>query len=431
MKRLVLFILLTALLVATSVWLADRPGEVMIRWQGWRVDTSVPVALLLVVTAVAALLALARLVAAVLRSPGRFLRARRDRRRSEGYRALTDGLAAVASGDTRQAKKLAKRADKLLADRSLTGLLTAQAAEMTGDEAEARRRFEDMLGRAETAYLGLKGLLALALKAGDREAALDYARRAWALRPGAEDLATTLFELQALAGQWTEAEATLAEVKRRGSMAGAELLHRQALVLLERSRAAGPAQALDLAVKAHQADPMLVEATVEAAEHLHRAGKDRKAAAVIENTWRAAPHPALIEAHVALAPAETALQRVKRLEKLVKLNPDAADGHVALAEAAMAATLWGHARSHLDRAVALRPTAGIYILLAKLEREEKKDEPAAQAWLAKAATAAPEPAWMCVACGKAADRWSVTCPACGALDPLAWRQPAMGLLPAP
>lgn len=431
MKRLALFILLTALLVAVSVWLADRPGEVMVRWQGWRIDTTVPVALLILVAAVATVLGLVKLLSTVLRSPGRLLRARRERRRREGYRALTDGLAAVASGDTRQARKLAKRADKLLADRALTGLLTAQAAELTGDGAEARRRFEDMLARPETAYLGLKGLMALALKAGDRDGALDFARRAWALRPGAEDLAATLFELQARAGQWAEAEATLAEVKRKGSMSGAELLHRQALVLLERARAAEPAEALRLAVKAHQADPMLVEAAVEAAERLHRAGKDRKASAVIENTWRAAPHPALVEAHVGLAPAETPLQRVKRLEKLVKLNPDAADGHVALAEAAMAATLWGHARTHLEKAAELRPTAGIYILLAKLEREERKDEQAAQAWLAKAATAAPEPAWMCAACGKSADHWSVACPSCGALDPLVWRQPALGLLPAP
>lgn len=422
MRRLVVFILVTALLVFAAVWLADRPGEVTIRWQGWRVDTSVPVLLILALAAVAVMVFIGRVLRMVIEGPKRWFAERRRKREREGYRALTDGLAAIASGDTGQAKRLAKRADKLLADHSLTGLLNAQTAQMSGDEIGAQRRFEEMLNRPETAYLGLKGLLALALRHDDRDSALDYARRAWALKPGTEDLAETLFDLQSRAGQWAEAEATLNEAHRKHALSGADYKHRQAIVLLERARhGADPREALNLTLKAHRADPMLVPAAVEAAERLHRAGKTRKAQAAIESTWRAAPHPSLVEAAISLAPAETPLQRVKRLEKLVKTNPDAADGHVALAESAMAAKLWGHARTHLAKAAELRPTAGTYFLLARLEREEKGDEAAAKAWLAKAADAPAEPAWTCTACTKSADTWSVLCPNCGAPDGLEWR----------
>ncbi|HSV28243.1 MAG TPA: heme biosynthesis HemY N-terminal domain-containing protein, partial [Candidatus Omnitrophota bacterium] len=231
MRRLIVFVAATALLVFASVWLADRPGEVTIHWQGWRLDTSVPVLLLIILATVALLDIVGRMVRGVVTAPGRFFRARHDKRKREGYVALSDGLAAIAAGDSRQARKLAKKADKLLEDRSLTGLLTAQAAELSGDDLEARKRFDDMVARPETAFLGLKGLLTLALKQGDREAALDYARRAWALRPGSDELAETLFDLQARAGHWAEADATLLEAKRHGTLAGADLLHRQALVL--------------------------------------------------------------------------------------------------------------------------------------------------------------------------------------------------------
>jgi HemY protein len=421
MGRLILFILATAALVFASVWLADRPGEVTIRWQGWRVDTSVPVLLLAILVLVFALDALRRLLRAILSSPRRFLRARRDKRRVEGYRALSDGLAAVASGDRRQAKKLARRADKLLEDRSLTGLLTARAAELSGDDIEARRRFDDMLARPETAFLGLKGLLALALKEGDRAAALDYARRAWAVKPGSGELAETLYDLLAAAGQWGEAETMLAEAKRAGSLSGAALLHRQALALLERARAATDAkEALDLAVKAHRADPVLVPATVEAARRLAAAGKLRKAQAAIETTWEAAPHPDLAETWAGLEGGDP-LQRVKRLEKLVKTTPDAAEGHLALARSALDAKLWGIARSHLERAESLSPSVAVYDLLARLERGERKDEAAAKDWEAKGSTAPADAAWVCRACGKAAPAWSPTCPACGSVDALEWR----------
>jgi len=36
-------IIVIALLIAGAVFVADRPGEVSLVWQGWRVDTSVTV----------------------------------------------------------------------------------------------------------------------------------------------------------------------------------------------------------------------------------------------------------------------------------------------------------------------------------------------------------------------------------------------------
>lgn len=421
-RRLALFVVVTALLVAAAVWLAERPGQAVIHWLGWKITAPVPVLIAALLAVLAIGFVLARLARAILAAPGRWLAARRARRERDGYRALSDGLAAVAAGDRKGAKRLARRADKLLADRALTGLLTAQAATLTGDDAEAERRLAAMVERPETAFLGLKGLLDLALKRHDNPAALDYARRAWALGGPAAGLAATLFDLQARAGQWAEAEATLAEARKRGALSGGTLARFRALTLLERARLdAVPAQALRLALDAHKADPGLVPAAVQAATLLHRADKARKAAAALLATWRIAPHPELVEAWLALAPAETPLQRLKRLDKLVKANPDAPDGHIALAETALAAKLWGLARNHLDRAVAQRPTGGLHVLYARLEREERGDDRAAAAWLAKSTTAPAEPAWTCATCAKPTDRWSVTCPACGAVDSLEWK----------
>jgi HemY protein len=423
MKRLLLFVLTVAVMVAGAVWLADRPGEVTVHWQGWRVDTTVPVLLLALLLLLAVLEVLLRLGRVVVGGPGRLLAARRARRVRDGYRALSDGLAAVAAGNREASRKLAKKADRLLADRSLTGLLTAQAAELSGDQAEARRRFEDMVGRPETAFLGLKGLLDLALKDNDLDKALDYARRAWALQPG-EGLAATLFELQAGAGQWSEAELTLDEARRRKAMTLPDLGRRRALVLDARAAAAEAANASDalaLAVKAHEADPAFVPATVRAARLLTTAGKDRKARAIVEAAFRISPHPELAAAWAALVPAESPLDRVKRMERLVKGNPQSPVSHIALAEAALAARLWGQARSHLETALGQRKSPAAYRLLARIERDEKKDEAAAQGWLAKATEAAADPAWLCTRCNGQAAEFSPACPHCGAVDALVWR----------
>ena len=427
LRRLFVFVVAVALLVAAAVWLAEHPGQVTVHWQGWRVDTSVAILVLALLAVLGLFSVVAGLLRAVVAAPARWLAGRRQRRRQRGYEALADGLAAVAVGDRRGAGRLARRADRLLADPALTGLLSAQAAELSGDAVEIERRLTALVERPQTAPVGLNGLLVLAERRGDHAGALDFARRAWALGSAAGDLANTLFDLQMRAGQWSEAEATLAEARRRGALTGEDVRHRQSLVLLERSvlaeREGDPALALDLARRAHGADATLVAAAVRAARLLQRAGKPRRAAATLAATWRLAPHPDLVEATIALGPAETPLQRVKRLQKLVKANPAAASGHQALAEAALAARLWGLARTHLEQVAAEAPPSGaVYALLARLEREERHDEAAAQLWLAKAPQVDAEAAWRCAACGATAERWSSLCPACGAVDRLEWRQ---------
>ena len=424
MRRLLAFLLVTALVVTGAVWLADRPGEVVVHWLGWRVDTTVPVLLAVLVGLLALLAAIGRLGRLIFGAPGRFLDARRAKRIRAGDVALSDGLAAVAMGDSRGATKLARKADKLLQDEQVTGLLTVQAAQMTGDADQLRSRYQTMTERPETAFLGLKGLLDLALRRGERAAARDFAARALAIQPGADGLAATLFDLQVESGQLTEAELTLSVARRHSSLTPAELAGRRALVLFARAEVAQAAghddDALALAQDAVDARPGFVPAVALAAEMYRRKGKDRKASSLLQSAFRTAAHPELVAQWAALGGTDTPLERVKRMQRLMEANPAAPEGHLALAEAALDAKLWGQARTHLDIALAQRPSRGILNLLARLERDEKGDQAAAQAWLAKAVAVGPEPVWTCGQCGRVAPVFSVNCPACGATGRMEW-----------
>ncbi len=425
MRRLLAFLLVTALVVAGAVWLADRPGEVTVHWQGWRLDTTVPVLLAALVGLLVLLAAVGRLARLILGAPGRFLDSRRADRTRKGYVALSDGLAAVASGDSRAAVKLARKADKLLQDSSVTGLLTVQAAQMTGDVEQLRARYQAMTERPETAFLGLKGLLDLALKQGERTAARDLAGRALLVQPGADGLAATLFDLQLESGQLVEAELTLSVARRHAALPAAELARRRALVLFARAEAAQGAgdddAALSLALDSRDARPDFVPAVALAAELYRRKGKERKAASLLEAAFRVAPHPELVAEWAALGETDTPLERVKRMQRLVAANSAAPDGHLALAEAALDAKLWGQARTHLDTALAQRPSPRGLSLLARLERADRHDEAAALAWLAKIGEVGPEPAWTCGACGRDAPAFTVCCPACAAPGRMEWK----------
>ncbi len=424
MIRVLSYVVALALLVAGAVWLADHPGTATVQWLGWRVQTTVPV-LLGALLAIAAFLTWAfHLLAGLTRMPGRWADDRRDRRRRKGYLALTDGLAAAAAGQLGAARKLADRADKLLADPVLTRYLAVQTARLAGDADAAREHFNAMLERPETAVLGLRGLLDQALAKGDAETAVDLAVRARTISPADSWLADALFTQLVKLGRLHQAQDLVADARRRGAWPAAQANHRRALVLNERAaRAAADGDsrsAVTFAKQALAAEPGLTAASLHLATMQAAAGQMRRAATVLEKAWARQPMPELARAYAALAPEDPPLQRARRLEKLAAARPGDAESRLALGEASLNAKLWGQARKHLLAAAELRPSAEPYRLLARLEREEYGNQAAAQAWLDKAAAAPPGPAWQCGACGAKAASWSLSCPNCGAIDGMNW-----------
>lgn len=436
MIRTLLFLLVAALVVAAAAWFAAEPGRVAVDFRGWRVETSV--GLLALAVALLALVAVAVYAAlsGLLRVPRRFAAWRAERRRAGGLKALAAGMVAVAAGDARAARRAAARAEAVSGETPLTLLLAAQAAQLEGDAHAAERYFTAMLGRPETEFLGLRGLLVQALRGHDDARALTYAQRAVRLRPDAAWAQAALFQLAVRARSWGESEAALARAIRRGAIPRERgRRHRAALLILQSldaERRDFPVEAAKLAARAVRAAPGFVPAALRRGEIEHARGEDRRARRALERAFAAAPHPELARAYLALAEGdgeEAALERVRLAERLLARAAGSAVGEMAVAEAALAARLWGKARGHLDRAEARfaegpgRAPAGLYRLRARVEEDERGDAQAAARWLMKAGEAAPDPRWLCGACGAQSPAWTALCPACQGFDTIEWRSP--------
>ncbi len=427
MRRSLIFFAEVAIVAALAAWLADLPGTVAVDWLGWRLETSVgmlALALFIVVVAVAGLYAGWRWLR---RRPREFLAARRHRREAGGYRALTDGLAAVAAGDAAAARKLARRADTLLKAPPLTLLLSAQAAQLEGDEESARRCFEKMLARPETEFLGLRGLILQALRDNDDARALDYAQRAYPLQPSAPWLLDTLVSLHSKAGHWRAAQKLVEEAQHRKRLPAEAGRRQQAALLTERARAALKRGALSDAFeqvrRAHDLDPALPPAAELLARLVADDGRTRRARKVLERTWRAAPHPGLATAYLDIAGDAAPLDRYRAMTQLTKDNRDHPESRFIAAEAAVAAKLWGEAKQQLQKLESLAPTARVFRLWAQLAEAESHDDVSARRWIDRAAEAEADKAWVCASCGTVADDWSAVCGHCGSFATLSWKQP--------
>ena len=401
MRRTLIFLIKLAIVVAAAIWLVDRPGHIGIDWQGYAVEVPIGVGVL-VILALMVLSAYAyRIWRGVRHAPGTFMRGRTRSRREKGYQALTSGMVAVAAGDADSAKRYAGRADSLLHDPPLTMLLSAQAAQLSGDEGAAQRYFESMLERPETEFLGVRGLLTQALRDGDRVKALRLAQRARALRPDTPWLLRTCFELEVRMRRWAEAVATLEQLKKQDIMPRQDARRCRAAILIERSREAEAdgdmVAAMKLAHDANGALPGFLPAVLREGRLLIREGVKKKAAKMLERAWIREPHPELAVAYRELegGPEEDPVARVKRFERLQKLALDHPEGFLALGEAELEAQLWGAARTRLERVIDEAPGRRVYRLMAELETGENSDPEAARAWMRKADEAAAEPAWVC------------------------------------
>jgi HemY protein len=429
--RAVFLLLLLAAFMLAAAWFADRPGQVAIEWEGWKLSTSVPVLLAAIALFAAVVALLYRFWRAIVGAPRAFGRWRRERRRRKGYVALTQGMVAVAAGDPDEARRQARRADVLLNEPPLTMLLSAQAAQLNGDENAASRYFTQMLERGETEFLGLRGLLIQAMRKGDHQHAIALARRARGLRPRTPWLLTTLFELETRTGDWRAAADTLGQVQRSKALPAPQTRRHEAAVLVELSRmAAAQGRARDAlrhAEQAHRADPDHLAATIWLAERYAEADKGRAAERIVEQQWARQPHPDLLAAYRRARPVAEPLHWVKQVERLARLAPLNRETMIALGTANLDAKLWGEARRHLGAALEAgqgAPSAGLCRLMARLEEEEAQNPAAVREWLARAAEAPPDPAWVCEVCGAAHARWQGNCSRCGSFDKLVWRAPA-------
>src|SRR6476646_4814578 len=181
--RILIWFAIAAAAMLGAVWLAERPGTLTAEWQGWRLDTNVGVVLIAIVVLILVGVAAWLLYRWIVGAPGALLEGWGESRRQRGYRELTQGLAAVAAGDGSEAQRHARKAEQLLAEPPLTLLLSARAAQLNGDREGANRAFKAMLADEQMAFLGLRGLIAQSLRDGNQAQALDYAERAFALKP--------------------------------------------------------------------------------------------------------------------------------------------------------------------------------------------------------------------------------------------------------
>ena len=424
MTRLILFLIAVILMATGLSWLADRPGSLLVTWQGYEVETSVFRAVVIMAVVVALAFAVWSVLSQIWSSPAmlsHFLTRRRQRR---GLDALSSGMIAIGAGDRSMATRYALQARKSLPHEPLTLLLRAQAAQLSDDKATARRIFEAMLASPDTEQLGLRGLFLEAGREGEHEAQRQFAERALKLNPKLSWPVEELFALQCKGGDWSGALETLALAKRHGHVERPVADRRRAVLLTAQAQTLEedqPEKALTLALEAHALAPSLIPAAAIAGRLLAARGNTARVAKIINKTWVKAPHPELATAYAYARVGDSPRDRLDRVKMLFQLNPQSIESASAVALAAIEAHDYDEARRILQPFTEKGLTRRVAALLARIEAEESGDKGRAREWLARAVSAPRDAAW--TADGVTSERWQPVSPVSGELDAFQWRVP--------
>ncbi len=346
--RWILLLLGVAVLAAWGWhWVAEDPGHVLIRLRGWRVETSLLVAILLLLL----LWALIGLAARLLRWP---FGAVSRRRRRLGHKRMAAGLIGLFEGRHELAERSLVKAARYTPLRAPAQLLQADAALRRGAWDRALERLDQATDLAPQAARVLRARVLR--ERGDPEQAaqlLGPEAEAGKLTPaGWHELVLALLA----SGQAARALESLPSLRKSGALGSDAMARLEKTVLTEALASAGDAQSLAgiwrNLPRGRRSDPDLLSVY---AWHAARSGAGLAAMGELESSLRKQWNPDLASLYIGLedVPAD---QRLRQAESWLKNHADDAALLAALGGLCARQGLYGKARDYLEQALQRDPS---------------------------------------------------------------------------
>ena len=393
MLRILIFLLSILFVTYAVTVLASLDGRIQAEAFGLIFDGPAGLIVGGFFTLVAIIVLATVIVKNLMRLPEKIRAREAEARRARGMAALTRGLEAVAVGDASDATHHARVARRHLDEESLTRLLTAQAAQMSGDDVGARENYAAMLEAPETEFLGLRGLYLQAMARDDHATARQYAERAFKLRANAKWAFDSVFDLALDRGAWGDARDALAKARKNNLLDAVKIDRADTVLLTADASAIAPNDektALKEALAAVKLSPAFTPAAVLAARLQIAQGRNGKATQIIENAFAAAPHPALVAVFDELIDGEETEKRAERLHSLASKAENSREAKLLAARREILLENWEEAISLIEPLLADAPTTEEFKLMAKAFAGAH-GEAASRGWLERAATAPRDP----------------------------------------
>jgi HemY protein len=416
--------------VGLVVFLAIQPGTIEISWKEYTFrDIHLGAAAVVIFIFILALVFVTGLLHRLLSLPREFKRYRTEKQRAQGYQALVRSLTAAAVGDHKNAYYQAHRAQKLLPDSEagIPLLLQAHSAKGRGNVSDTDAAFQSLLGNADTALLGVHGMMQKAMIEGDYTQALRLARETATAQPRNYSLLKPVYDLEIRNRLWNEALVTLDKaVSKKVVEKDAANHDRMAIFCIVGDQAKvdnRQEEAFKYYKKSVDAMPHFAPAVDRLARTYLERDQRIKALDLVKRAWIVNPHPDLLPLWDMLVPHQDKDQRATRyrwFEWVQEFHPNSSFAVLALAKVAIEEGMWGEARAALMRAEKIEPSAQLYRLWVMLEERTGNKAEVIRQWLDRAASTPPAKTWTCQKTGRTFQNWVAVVEPEGFFNTVVW-----------
>lgn len=363
MKRGLLVAFLLLLLLAAGalapVFKTD-PGQVVINFGGWTLETSV---LVLVGALLLAWLGL-QIVTWLWRKPVTTARRLSEQR---AIRQLEKGLLALTEGDWKTAEKALEKSAGKHGKTTARYLAAAQAAE--GQDAGERREYyleQADSGGGKKRFLVQLTRARMLLANGESAAALPVLKDLNKRRRRHPQVLELLTRCYRDLRQWDELQALLPALQKADILDQEEIGEVETEVAVNRLRNASDAEELQSVWKSFhrpmRAHTSVIDAFAGAAARLEQPELAEPVLVhALKHTWA----PSLLLRYGDPNVTDRS-KRMKQCEKWLKQHPDDAALHLALGRLCAGESIWGKAREHVVRSIELEPSSMGYDSLGQL-----------------------------------------------------------------
>ena len=427
------FLIKISVIVGALLWIALQSGPVSLSFLDYDVKTQLGVFLLGLMAAFFICYFIIRTLKLILSAPKAIADNHSKNNTKRGYQALTQGMVAVAAGDSKAATKLSKKASNLIGvDHGLPVLLEAQAARLRGDTQQANECFIKLSENKETSLLGVRGLLRMALDEEDYQQALTHAKKARDINPKQEWISQAVYDLEIKNRHWKEALKTIKRSLSSGFMPHEKANSDRIAINLELSDQAlnnhDSNGGLSYLKRAYKLDNSFVPSVTRLAK-LNLSKKNRsKAVSLVLKCWKENPHPDLAAIWQELSPELTPKNRKKYMawfEKLLAAAPESDLGMLLMAQASMDIKDWQKTIEYLKKAKQSNPSSNTYkiqrVLREHMEAEGLDIETLAdQLGDEFEMHNTPERCWVCSETGRRYDEWTAIARPHGSFNTIIW-----------
>ncbi len=443
MLRFIIYLSLLIIISIAGTWLFNNDGVLSIEWLGYKLETSVTFASFFTLASVFLTITAVEILLWIKRAPAQIGHEIMLKRRIKGYLSLTEGFAALMEGDLKKAKNLASTSHKLIPEQPYSHLISSEVAKLQGDIEESTRHLAEMLEDKKTEVLALKGLVNNTKTLGRMDMAIDFAKKAYQLKPKSDWTNAALLDLYKKTEKWNDAIEIYEKSFnkgwipfRNGKTSPKEIQNKQdyAIVLLLQSKKSyyegNIPESYKLIKKSYSILPDMMPVLTHMANIYIAMKKPRSAIRIVEKAWKVEPCGELADIYVLLMDNLSLDKKIKKFVKLHETNPNHPESIKAIAIFAMEQNLHDIARKYLEQILEKRESTDLLKLMAKLEEETGGSRDRINQLLKKAELSSPGYRWVCNECNHSTNKWEGICLNCKSFNSYSWSNSASAKLKA-